>query len=157
MNSEVRELLLRKISKKEKISITTGLHQYFGLTILLLSVSGAVISITLLNETSIWTAHYWLLVAGIVLITFLIYRLCMNMADIAIKEDILFVNQLFLPCKVVSIDNLTKVKTYNFWLTTITLIRFTEDERKRQVLLFKSVRNSEHQPENIIKFICNPT
>lgn len=156
MKNGVRELLLRKITKRERITLTRGRHQYLGLSLMLLF---ATTSIYLLYEFFIMSDFNWInsiFVLILVGILMLAARLCFSLADVAINNDVLFMNQLFVPCRVISLEDIAEVKTYQFSWFTLTTLKYTCNCSKRNIVFVKWIKKSDWCPEEIIKFVCNP-
>lgn len=94
------------------------------------------------------------IVAGMVMLFYPIYLFCRKMADIAVKGDILLINQFFSPCKVTSIKSVRAVKTRSFLQFSITSLTYSLDGNRGKIILFES-NSKGTRPEEIIKFIRN--
>lgn len=156
MTNGVRELLLLKITKRERITLTRGRHQYLGLSLMLLF---ATTSIYLLYDFFILSDFNWMnsiFVLALVVTLMTAARLCFSLADVAINKDVLFMNQLFVPCRVISLEEINEVKTYQFSWFTITKLKYTCNCSNRNIVFVKWIGKSDWCPEEIIKFVCNP-
>ena len=156
MKNGVKELLLRQITKRERITLTRGRHQYLGLFLMMLFASTSFYLIYDLFLTGDYNFLKTTLVLSSVLILLIASKLCFSLADVAINRDVLFMNQLFVPCRVISLEDINEVKTYQFSWFTITKLKYTCKCDNRRIIFVKWIKKSDWCPEEIIKFVCNP-
>ena len=155
INTGVREKLLHKISKRERIQITSGKHQYISFSLMLIY---ALVVLTVISFYIYGKGLTWELIAySFVLFSLFLplYRVCRKMADIAVKGDILLINQIFCPCKVTSIKSVRAVKTRSFLKFSVTSLTYFLDGSKGKIILFERLKSGRDEPEAIIKFIRN--
>lgn len=154
INTGVQEKLLQKISKRERIQITSGKHQYISFSLLV------VYALIIASTVTFYVLRYgvtWKLVilsAGLLMFFYPIYVFCKKMADIAVKGDILLINQFFSPCKVTSIKSVRAVKTRSFLHFSVTSLTYSLDGNRGKIILFERTARGQ-RPEEIIKFIRN--
>lgn len=156
MKNGVREILLRQITKRERITITRGRHQYLGLFLMAMFIATAIIITYDLFSSGDFSLFKLLISSISVIILLFASKFCFILADVAINRDVLFMNQLFAPCKVISLEEIDLVKTYQFSWFTITTLKYTCKSDNRKIMFVKCIKKSESNPEEIIKFICNP-
>ena len=156
MKKGVKELLLRQITKRERITLTRGGHQYLGLFLMILFAATSIYLIYDLFVTSDYSLIKLMIVFSSVVILLIASRLCFSLADVAINRDVLFMNQLFVPCRVISLEDIDDVKTYQFSWFTITRLKYTCKCSNRNIVFVKWIKKSEWCPDEIIKFVCNP-
>lgn len=150
----VQEKLLQKISKRERIQITSGKQQYLSFSMIFFYVAATLflISFFVYHQGITWELIAFSFVSA--LFFYPLYRICRKMADIAVKGDILLINQIFSPCKVASIKSVRAVKTRSFLRLSVTSLTYFLDGNKGKILLFERVKSGNKQ-DNIIKFIRN--
>lgn len=156
MKNGVKELLLRQITKRERITITRGRHQYLGIFLMTLF---SAITFYLIYDLFVhvdFQVSKVLLALTSVLILILASRLSFKLADVAINRDVLFMNQLFAPCRVISLEDIDDVKTYQFIWFTITKLNYTCKSTNHQIIFIKLIKKADWCPDEIIKFICKP-
>ena len=156
MKNGVQELLLRQITKRERISLTKGRHQYLGLFLMILFASTSGFLVFDLFLGSDFNIVKTLLVICSIGILIIAAKLCFSLADVAINRDVLFMNQLFIPCRVISLEEIEEVKTYKFSLFTITQLKYISKSGKRKIIFLKFIKKADWCPDRIIKFVCNP-
>ncbi len=156
MNMGIEEMLLRQIRKRERITLTRGGHQFIGLSLMILFI---ITSIYLMNDLFLVQDFNWIklfFVISSLVILFIASKLCFSLADVAINRDVLFMNKLFTPCRVISLEDINEVKTYRFSLFTITKLTYTCKSKNNKVIFLKCLKKKEWSPDEIIKFVCNP-
>lgn len=155
MNIETQQKLLQKISRRERIEITSGKHHRISFSALfiysIISASSILLYLYLYGLT-------WKLIAitGIFSLFFgLLYLICRKMADLAVKGDALLISQFSRPCKVTLIKSVKSIRTRRFLQFSVTSLTFSLDGNKGKVFLLKRIRPEGNKPESIIKFIMD--
>ena len=154
METEVRLSLEKQIRKKEKISLTNGWHQYVAFILLITDISLTITGIFLLKDFYTSAAEdYVAAVAGILLVSFFVYRLCIQTGDVAVKNDILFINCIFSACKIVPIEKLYKIRSFSFACLNLTILKYEVDGIKRKVYLFNRIKGKNQKPSSILELV----
>lgn len=156
MKNGTKELLLRKITKRERITLTKGRHQYLGLFLMILFLSSFVYLVYDLFQNDAFNLLKIILVLSSIAILFFASKISFILADVAINRDVLFMNQLFVPCRVISLEDIDEVKTYKFSWFTITKLNYTCKSNNRKIIFLRCIKKSDWCPDEIIKFVCNP-
>ncbi len=155
INAGVQEKLLQKISRRERIQITSGKHQYISFSLILFYATIVLSTIFFYVYRNGVTWKLIALSAAMAIAFYPLYLMCRKMADIAVKGDILLINQFFCPCKVTSIKSVRAVRTRSFLRFSITSLTYILDGSKGKIILFERQRSKGSKPEEIIKFIRN--
>lgn len=154
-NTGIQEKLLQKISKRERIQITSGKHQYVSFSLILFYAAFVLSTIFFYVYRNGITWKLIFISAAFMLLFYPLYMICRKMADIAVKGDILLINQSFSPCKVTSIKSVRAVRTRSFLHFSVTSLTYILDGSKGNIILLERQRSSRSKPEEIIKFIRN--
>jgi hypothetical protein len=154
-NTGFQEKLLQKISKRERIQITSGKHQYISFSLILFYVVIVLSTISFYLYRNGLTWKLLFIAACMMILFYPLFLVCRKMADIAVKGDILLINQIFSPCKVTSIKSVRAVRTRSFFHLSITSLTYILDGSKGKVILFERLKSKGSKPEEIIKFIRN--
>lgn len=154
-NTGFQEKLLQKISKRERIQITSGKHQYISFSLILIYTLLFLSTISFYLYRNGLTWELIIISAAMAFLFYPLFVVCRKMADIAVKGDILLINQIFSPCKVTSIKSVRAVRTRSFLHLSVTSLTYILDGSKGKIILFERLRSKGNKPEEIIKFIRN--
>jgi hypothetical protein len=149
----LQDSLLLKISKRERIQITSGFQEYLSLFLLVTYLIGSVCCLTFLfmNLGFSWIPLTLIFAFSLLFMPLFTWVCCL--ADIAVKGDILLISRLFKPCTVTSLNSISEIKTYRFLKFTFTRLTYYIDGKKGNILVFKRVSNAATAPEAIIRTV----
>jgi|GEM_PF-2446819 len=141
MGTDNETLLQNRLSKGEKIAITSGTHQYlaFFLFILTLAIlfSGLYFNQVILDFIPVGLPG---LITGLALVCLLLLFLSIRIADIGIRKDIVFINHFFIPCRVISVEELVNIKSISFLNNVFTFIRYDYNGSTKRAMFIKRRR-----------------
>ena len=148
-----KEIILKKLSKQERIHITSGKRkqttQKILITYLILSLGSAATYIFLHGLT--WKIA---IIFGIEAILFFpFFQILKKVSDISVKGEHMMINQFNYPCKVTSMKSIKDVKTRKFMRFTWTSLSFNIDGNRHKIILLKKIRPDGSLPEVLINFI----
>jgi hypothetical protein len=148
-----KEVILRKLSKHERIHITSGKRkqttQKILITYLILS-SGSLATYLFLHGLT-WKIA---IIFGLeVILFFSIFQFLKKVSDISVKGEHMMINQFNYPCKVTSLKSIKDVKTKSFMRFTWTSLSFNIDGNRQKIILLKKIRPDGNLPEVVINFI----
>lgn len=147
----LQETLLRQISRRERIQITSGLQVYLSLALLMTYVAGSTAWITY-SFFAIGLSWLWIaMTLGLAFLFFPLFFWVCRLADIAVKGDVLMINQLFKPCSVTSVTSIRDIKTHKFLSLTFTRLTYYLDGKKGTICLVKRLVKPGTEPELIIR------
>lgn len=149
-------MLQRQITKRERITITKGRHQYLGLFLMAFSFFVTIYFLYDLFTSGGFNLSNFILTTSSFLVLLLVFKFSLKLADVAINRDVLFMNQLFAPCRVISLEDIDDVKTFQVLWFTVTTLRYTAKSKSQKIIFLKFIKKADWCPEEIIKFVCNP-
>lgn len=141
MGTDNETLLQNRLSKGEKIAVTSGTHQYLAFFLFILTL--AILFIGLYFNQGIRdfiSVGLPGLITGLALICLLLLFLSIRIADIGIRKDVVFINHFFIPCRVISIEDLASIKSVSFLKNVFTFIRYDYNGSKKQAMFIKRRR-----------------
>ncbi len=153
ITTRAKKIILIKLSKQERIHITSGkrkqttrkiLIAYF---ILSASSSGTYLFLLGLN----WKIS---IVFGVeIILFFVMFQELKKVADISVKGDHMMINQFNYPCKITSVKSIKDVKTKRFMRFTWTSLSYNIDGNRQKIILLKKIKPDGNLPEVVINFI----
>ncbi len=148
-----KEIILKKLSKQERIHITSGKRkqttQKIVITYLILSL-GITVTYLILNGLNLKIALIFGVLAGLF---FPLFQILKKVSDISVKGEHMMINQFNYPCKVTSMKSIKDVKTRKFMRFTCTSLSFNIDGNRQKIILLKKIRPDGSLPEVLINFI----
>lgn len=154
MNSEIQSRLTKQIQKKEKISLTNGFQQYLAFSVFILNIISATLVLLLSTYLLDFTTEtYFIFIVSVLICSFLIYKFAMLIADVAVKNDVLFVCQLFSTCKIIPLENVLKVKSFHFISINLTVLTVVYKGENKKVILMNHLTKRQEKPASIIQFV----
>ena len=149
----LNEKLLQKISRRERIQVTSGTHEYVSLSLLSVYLLSSASALVYLGVAYGFTWKWFLCTLLVSFVFIPLYKLCFKLADISIKGDVVLINQLFKPCKVTSIKSVRQIRTRKFLNYSLTSLTYYLDGNKGKIILFKHSNRPGSEPEVIIRHI----
>ncbi len=153
INPKSKEIILNKLSKQERIHITSGKRkqttQKIVITYLILSL-GITVTYLILNGLNLKIALIFGVLAGLF---FPLFQILKKVSDISVKGEHMMINQFNYPCKVTSMKSIKDVKTRKFMRFTCTSLSFNIDGNRQKIILLKKIRPDGSLPEVLINFI----
>jgi uncharacterized membrane protein len=148
-----KEIILHKLSKQERIHITSGKRkqttQRILITYLILSL-GSLATYLFLHGLS-WKIA---IIFGLeVILFYLIFQILKRVSDISVKGEHMMINQYNYPCKVTSLKSIKDVKTTRFMRFTWTSLSFNIDGNRQKIIILKKIKPDGNLPEVVINFI----
>lgn len=141
MGTDNETLLQNRLSKGEKIAVTSGTHQYlaFFLFILTLAIlfTGLYFNQVILDFIPVGLPG---LITGLISICLLLLLLSIRIADIGVRKDIVFINHFFIPCRVISVGELVNIKSISLLSNVFTFIRYDYNGSKKRAMFIKRRR-----------------
>lgn len=153
INLGVQQRLLQKISKRERIHITSGKHERISFSILFIYIAISFLIVFFLFYQSGLDWRLTAIIGGLFVLFFPLYFLCRKIADVTVKGDALLINQFSCPCKVTSLKSVRNVKTRNFYFFSLTTLTFILDGNRGKVFLVEKLSRKGDKMESIIRFI----
>lgn len=156
MRTEVEATLVKQLSKGEKITITSGRHQYLAFFIFLLSIGIFGLGIYYSDLVSSFLGvlspiGYYSVLAIFSLILCLV---SFKLADVGVRKDIIFINYFFLPCRVLAINEISKIRSFSIFGVFITTIKYEYGDSKKHALFF---RNRRAHPKKVVDDLKSKT
>jgi len=148
-----KKIILSKLSKQERIHITSGKRKQTTLKIL---ISYVILSVAFLATYIFSQGLTWkiTIIFGVELILFfVILQKLKKVADISVKGDHMMINKFNYPCKVTSISSIKDVKSKRFMRFTWTSLSFNIDGNRQNIILLKKIKPDGNLPEVVINFI----
>lgn len=153
ITSKSKEIILKKLSKQERIHITSGKRkqttQKILLTYFLLSL-GTLFTYLFFHGL---TWKITIIFSLETLLFFPLFHLLKKVSDISIKGEHMMINQFNYPCKVTSMKSIKDVKTRKFLRFTFTSLSFNIDGNREKIILLKKIKPEGNLPEVVINFI----
>jgi hypothetical protein len=148
-----KEIILKKLSKQERIHITSGKRkqttQKIMITYLILSL-GSIVTYLILHGLT-WKIA---IIFGVLAVLFFpLFQILKKVSDISVKGEHMMINQFNYPCKVTSMKSIKDVKTRKFMRFTCTSLSFNIDGNRQKIILLKKIRPDGSLPEVLINFI----
>jgi hypothetical protein len=153
ITTRAKKIILSKLSKQERIHITSGKRKQTTRKIL--------IAYLILSASSLATYFFLLgfnwkisiIFGAEIILFFVLFQKIKKVADISVKGDHMMINQFNYPCKVTSVKSIKDVKTKKFMLYTYTHLSFNIDGNRQSIILLKKIKPDGNLPEVVINFI----
>jgi uncharacterized membrane protein len=153
ITTRAKKIILSKLSKQERIHITSGKRKQTTRKIL--------IAYLILSASSLATYFFLLgfnwkisiIFGAEIILFFVLLQKLKKVADISVKGDHMMINQFNYPCKVTSISSIKDVKTKKFMRFTWTSLSFNIDGNRQNIILLKKIKPDGNLPEVVINFI----
>lgn len=153
INPKSKEIILKKLSKQERIHITSGKRKQTTQKIIityLILILGLIVTYIILHGLT-WKIA---IIFGVLTCLFFpLFQILKKVSDISIKGEHMMINQFNYPCKVTSMKSVKDVKTRRFMRFTCTSLSFNIDGNRQRIILLKKIRPDGNLPEVLINFI----